>query len=353
MVVFSKLRKIIDYEGLYLLIKTEFHTTNQNIYKIGRSNNLSQRVYRYSDKSHLYLLILCQNSMIHEQNLINIFRDTFHLEKTYGSEYFSGDINSMIKIMEDYCKSNILDNRIIKFDDIFILDKSNKILQDYIMQKNSEFLNIKDENAEIITEGNQNEDDNIILKQPQNVGVVERKEQNKDGNIEENEQDIDSNKLFRCKCGNKYKHNYLLQNHINSIRGCAYIRSIKNEEGQEKDDEKTIKNEVKCTVCEKIISNKYNLGRHSLTCKGANNSENNNKSTSNIDPKNNKNKTNGKIIRSKTFLEFLLNDLIKDHDIETQKKIINNLCKILLYAKEVSLEKVIEICYDYIDQLNQ
>jgi excinuclease UvrABC nuclease subunit len=49
------------YEGIYLVQEREFIKTNEDVYKIGKSNNLSQRVRGYPKGSRLLLLILCKN----------------------------------------------------------------------------------------------------------------------------------------------------------------------------------------------------------------------------------------------------------------------------------------------------
>ena len=61
------------YEGIYLLKTREFVNSKQEIYKIGRSNNLSTRVLNYPNKSVVYLMIECIDSPKHEKYLIKLF----------------------------------------------------------------------------------------------------------------------------------------------------------------------------------------------------------------------------------------------------------------------------------------
>ena len=81
------------YSGLYLLIKHNIYIANKTIYKIGKSINLHKRLYEYPKSSYLYLLILCDDINKHERELINLLKIKFILERSYGQEYFSGNIN--------------------------------------------------------------------------------------------------------------------------------------------------------------------------------------------------------------------------------------------------------------------
>ena len=63
---------------------------------------------------------------------------------------------------------------------------------------------------------------------------------------------MDSLKTFHCECGKKFKHNYLLENHKASIRGCM------NKKNELLKNKKT----YKCNTCNKILTTKYNLERH-------------------------------------------------------------------------------------------
>jgi hypothetical protein len=58
------------YEGIYLLQTREFVNSKQEIYKIGRSHNLSRRVLNYPNKSIIFLMIECIDSPKHEKYLI-------------------------------------------------------------------------------------------------------------------------------------------------------------------------------------------------------------------------------------------------------------------------------------------
>ena len=80
----------------------EFVNSGENTYKIGRSSkSFPNRIRSYPKNSKLYLCLRTSNNVIVESNLKKIFRDKFIKRSDYGSEYFQGDIGTMIKIMSD------------------------------------------------------------------------------------------------------------------------------------------------------------------------------------------------------------------------------------------------------------
>lgn len=93
---------------IYLVHCRACINANENIYKIGKSIDFNKRLSGY-DKGTIPLLSIfvseCDNF---ERHLIRIFETRFTSRKDYGSEYFEGDITSMIKIIiEEYEKSKL------------------------------------------------------------------------------------------------------------------------------------------------------------------------------------------------------------------------------------------------------
>jgi hypothetical protein len=101
-------------EGLYLIHTREFISTNKEIYKIGRSSNIENRVRNYPNGSNLLLSIISRNSIQCEKDLIKKFKLTFTQKQFYGNEYFEGDVDEMINMMCDYI---ITDNKECKRED--------------------------------------------------------------------------------------------------------------------------------------------------------------------------------------------------------------------------------------------
>lgn len=88
--------KIYKMEGVYIMHTREFFNANLPIYKLGRSHNLSKRVKQYPIGSNIMCIIYCSNSILCEKKLILLFTKLFIRKKTYGNEYFEGDIDDMI-----------------------------------------------------------------------------------------------------------------------------------------------------------------------------------------------------------------------------------------------------------------
>jgi hypothetical protein len=89
------------YEGLYLIQEREFIKCKENVYKIGRSNNLNMRIKSYPKESKLNLIILCKKSSYVEKQVIKILTKKFTLCSNYGAEYFKGNLNKIIIEIEN------------------------------------------------------------------------------------------------------------------------------------------------------------------------------------------------------------------------------------------------------------
>jgi len=89
----------MEGEGIYLLQEREFVRLNEDVYKIGRSSNIKNRMNNYPKSSNIELMMGCRDSVAVEKALLEIFRKQFKPMKEYGSEYFQGDKLEMIKII--------------------------------------------------------------------------------------------------------------------------------------------------------------------------------------------------------------------------------------------------------------
>jgi hypothetical protein len=107
-------------EGLYLLKEERFIESNKNIYKIGRSSNIYNRVNSYENGTIVYLIIECSNSEKNESELIKIFNKEFKNIKYYGSEYFQGELPIMKNLIINHIKKNAS-------EDINLIDMDIKI----------------------------------------------------------------------------------------------------------------------------------------------------------------------------------------------------------------------------------
>jgi hypothetical protein len=95
-------------EGLYLIHTREFISTNKEIYKIGRSSNITNILNHYPNGSKILLAMINKNSIQCKKKLIKQFKLTFTQKQFYGNEYFEGDVDEMINMMCDYI---ITDNK--------------------------------------------------------------------------------------------------------------------------------------------------------------------------------------------------------------------------------------------------
>lgn len=94
-------------EGAYLLHTRECFRLNEEIYKLGRSHDLDNRVRQYAKGSKILCLISCGHSVQCEKDLIALFKQHFRHAKEYGSEYFEGSKELMMKMMYDYATEKL------------------------------------------------------------------------------------------------------------------------------------------------------------------------------------------------------------------------------------------------------
>lgn len=95
---------------IYILCEREFITTGQNVYKIGMTGNVTQRMSKYPKDSELFYTQKTDNVKCVERYLINKFTEDFVPRKDIGSEYFQGKLKAMIATIYNYIMSNMPDD---------------------------------------------------------------------------------------------------------------------------------------------------------------------------------------------------------------------------------------------------
>ena len=94
---------------IYLIQLANFVTTNQNVYKIGRTeqSNMNNRLRNYDRGYELYIVMNVDDTLKVEKEILNAFNSEF---KRYNSgdyknsrEYFIGDIDKMTDIIYEIC----------------------------------------------------------------------------------------------------------------------------------------------------------------------------------------------------------------------------------------------------------
>jgi hypothetical protein len=94
---------------IYLIHEREFIKTKENIYKIGRSQQEhNKRANQYPKQSVLLYQIICENCVKLEKILLQEFNTKFKKCKDIGNEYFEGNYEAMIDII-NHVRKNIND----------------------------------------------------------------------------------------------------------------------------------------------------------------------------------------------------------------------------------------------------
>jgi predicted RNase H-like nuclease (RuvC/YqgF family) len=90
--------QLITNEYIYIVHERTFVLTNVNIYKIGKTKNIKNRMNNYTKGSILLFTIPCIDSNKLEKIILNYLKqnDKYIQVKDYGNEYFACDINHLI-----------------------------------------------------------------------------------------------------------------------------------------------------------------------------------------------------------------------------------------------------------------
>lgn len=104
-----KTLKTKNYGFIYVLIEREFINNGQNIYKIGRTNQINLRRFRnYPKGSKLLFYMKCfnRNSISIENDIMNDLKKSEYIKQKndIGKEYFEGNLKKIIEI----CYNNII-----------------------------------------------------------------------------------------------------------------------------------------------------------------------------------------------------------------------------------------------------
>lgn len=82
---------------------------NENVYKVGRTSNLKNRLNSYCKGSIPYFRIYVEDEVEFEKQVLELFKGTFKIRPDYGREYFEGNDQDMIyKIFELFFMLSVL-----------------------------------------------------------------------------------------------------------------------------------------------------------------------------------------------------------------------------------------------------
>ena len=195
------------------------------IYKIGRSHNVGSRIKQYPTGSNVICALPCNESIICEQLLLDIFKKKFIHKPTYGKEYFEGDYVLMVQTIFDTLFTN----------KTTILETYNKIKEDKKLKT-------------------------LAKKKEREKEKVKEKEKEKKKEIIINTEKVKIN-LCCPNCNLSFTYPSKLKIHLETSYHCK-INS-----DEIKDFFLVIKNmktnkEHKCTICDKCFSRKDSYTRH-------------------------------------------------------------------------------------------
>jgi DNA-directed RNA polymerase subunit RPC12/RpoP len=141
---------IPQIEGLYLVHPYPCIIKKENIYKIGRSNNLYKRISNYSNGSKCCIIIESLESKIDERSIIKIFNAKYKNIKFYGNEYFEGNRDDMIQTIKKYINNKYNKPRMIcQSFNIMTYDKNNKRIKPNVREITNLFCKSELETSKI------------------------------------------------------------------------------------------------------------------------------------------------------------------------------------------------------------
>lgn len=218
-------------EGVYLIWVREFKDSNKPIYKVGRSNNLQNRIKSYPNDSFIITLMECCESVKCEKEILKTFNETFEKKTRYGNEYFEGDKTDMMLIMAN------------------IVSKINKEAEKEKkkLEKEKKLIEKKTKKEEV----------------KESVVVEEKKEEKKIEN-----KNNDDRTCPNCKTVFKYPST--LKTHLKQTYHCKIANDffIKEQEMNPKEEVNYEDiNNLQCGKCKKIFNNNRAKKRHLIETK--------------------------------------------------------------------------------------
>lgn len=244
-------------EGVYLIHTRELVILKKEIYKIGRSHDMNNRMIQYPRDSQVMFMFACENSILCEQLLLTIFRSKFIQAKYYGSEYFEGSVDVMIKTMLEFLYKNLI-NKINKIKNnlssVNII--SNEIVDNIVNDNNNSIVVSNTVNVGRIGSDNVGIVSSNVVVVPENVVIVS------------GEVVIKDNKDRTCPdCSSVFNFPSDLKKHLINSSRCKkpidYVHDFFNKINKSKINPNTTI--YKCIYCNHTYVNKYILQRHKDT----------------------------------------------------------------------------------------
>ena len=101
----AKKEKESSKEGVIYLLKTrESIRMNEDVYKIGRTKNMKNRLQQYPKGSEFITTMKVNDQRMCERVLLYTFKDKFKQREDMGNEYFEGNLDQMKSVLCDIAR---------------------------------------------------------------------------------------------------------------------------------------------------------------------------------------------------------------------------------------------------------
>lgn len=125
--------------NLYLIWEREFLKSGENLFKIGRTDNIRRRLSQYPKGSRLLFSIYTPDCLTAERELIRKFKSTFKPRADIGREYFEGESYCMIDVISEYVTTQ-LQNIVVIDEDSDMADCSGQNIKQDLTMAVMEFI---------------------------------------------------------------------------------------------------------------------------------------------------------------------------------------------------------------------
>lgn len=99
-----------------MILEREFMRLGDNVYKIGRTDNVKRRLAQYPKGSRLLFSIYTPDCLTAERELIRHFKGAYRHREDIGREYFQGESHCMINVITDYVTEQLRNIVVIDTD---------------------------------------------------------------------------------------------------------------------------------------------------------------------------------------------------------------------------------------------
>jgi hypothetical protein len=98
----------MSFDGwLYMIQKGDHRKHNEEIYKIGRTNNFNIRINEYPAYSQIICATPVDNDRKCEREYIKEFKNEFEFRNDISNEYFEENERDMISVFNDYISEHL------------------------------------------------------------------------------------------------------------------------------------------------------------------------------------------------------------------------------------------------------